>query len=179
MFGLIDFQCVLAIFISLVVHIVIFLIVFFHNRYTIHDFSCSHLIFKLLLSFSITCILSITLLPVYPGMRAEGDAFNLIPFASIGTLGHSLKNTIGNILLFVPFGLFFALSKQKSPLWMCIILAIILSVAIELIQFVETSCDLAFRRTADIDDVFLNIIGGIGGYLISKIIIIKINNKKY
>lgn len=68
-----------------------------------------------------------------------------------------LRNVIGNVLLFVPYGFFLnyflRLEKPKIPF----ILITILSLTIEFTQ-------LCIGRVFDVDDILLNIIGGMLGF---------------
>lgn len=66
------------------------------------------------------------------------------------------RNVIGNILLFIPFGIFVVHYTKNKKIYITAILSIIVSSAIEFAQ----SC---IGRTADIDDIILNTIGGIIG----------------
>lgn len=88
---------------------------------------------------------------------------NIVPFKEIFryTLGSRLfiKNIIGNILLFLPYGYFTSYYlKSKKVIPVCI-LTLIVSLTIEIVQ-------LNIGRTFDIDDVILNTLGGLIGYLI-------------
>lgn len=88
---------------------------------------------------------------------------NLTPFQTIHryTFGSDAFyiNILGNILLFIPVGLY-ATALLDKPRWWKVILAIaFFSTTIELTQL------LSFRVT-DIDDVLLNTLGGWVGYLI-------------
>ena len=92
---------------------------------------------------------------------------NFIPFKEIMRyeLGSSffVHNVLGNILLFIPFGFFVSyILKTKKPQYI-IIITFITSLVIEFTQ-------LLIGRTFDVDDVFLNIIGGLLGYLVYLII---------
>ena len=98
---------------------------------------------------------------------------NFIPFKEMFRyeFGSSLfiKNIVGNVLLFLPYGYFAAdYLKSKKMLLPCF-LTFIVSLTIELVQ-------LNIGRTFDVDDVILNTIGGILGYLLYRIIE-KIKNK--
>lgn len=92
---------------------------------------------------------------------------NFIPFHEIfryefGSV-YFLHNVLGNIILFVPFGYFVShIMASKKPYAMFII-AIITSVVIEFTQ-------LKIGRTFDVDDIILNLIGAILGYLVYLII---------
>jgi len=70
--------------------------------------------------------------------------------------------TLGNILLFVPFGcLFPGLYKKRFKMIITIIAAALSSLTIELTQYFFT-----IDRAADIDDFILNILGSIIGYFL-------------
>ena len=92
---------------------------------------------------------------------------NFIPFKEIMRyeVGSSLfiRNVLGNILLFVPFGFFVSfILKTKQPSFILVI-TMITSVVIEFVQ-------LLIGRTFDVDDILLNIIGGFLGYVLYIII---------
>ncbi len=91
---------------------------------------------------------------------------NIIPFKEIFryTIGSRLfiKNIIGNILLFLPYGYFAAYYLNSRKIFPIAILTFIVSLTIEIVQ-------LNIGRTFDIDDVILNTCGGILGLFIYKI----------
>ena len=74
-----------------------------------------------------------------------------------------IKNIIGNILLFLPYGYFASDYLDSKKLKLPCFLTFIVSLTIELVQ-------LQIGRTFDIDDVILNTIGGILGYFLYRII---------
>lgn len=90
---------------------------------------------------------------------------NFVPFREIFRYDVNsrlfLKNVIGNILLFVPFGIFVTYYVKNDKVYQTLFLSILVSCSIEFAQSV-------IGRTADIDDVILNTIGGIIGYIIFK-----------
>lgn len=92
------------------------------------------------------------------------ETYNLIPFKEIFRyqIGSSsfIKNTVGNILLFVPFGLFLSYYLGKAKLYIIFFLTLISSFTIELSQ------RLVMGRIFDVDDIILNVFGGILGYII-------------
>ena len=88
---------------------------------------------------------------------------NYIPFKEIFRyeMGSYLfvRNIIGNILLFLPYGYFAAdYLKSKKVLPICF-LTLLVTMTIELVQ-------LNIGRTFDIDDVILNTLGGMLGYFL-------------
>ncbi len=88
---------------------------------------------------------------------------NLVPFKEIFRYSFGsykfMKNIVGNILLFIPFGFFASYylntTKWKAPM----ITTFLVTFGAEAIQYY-------IGRTFDIDDIILNIIGGFLGYLL-------------
>ena len=96
--------------------------------------------------------------------------YNLIPFREIrrfivyaDLLGPVavISNLFGNIVIFMPFGFLVPiLGRKKRNFWFTSLLSFALSLAVECIQLVtRTGC-------FDVDDIFLNTIGGMLGYLV-------------
>ena len=88
---------------------------------------------------------------------------NFIPFKEIFrySLGSRLfiKNIVGNVLLFLPYGYYITYYLKSKKIYPTIFLTIIVSTTIELVQ-------LKIGRTFDIDDIILNTLGGIiGSYI--------------
>ena len=92
---------------------------------------------------------------------------NYIPFKEIlrYQIGSRLfvKNIICNILLFLPYGYYSADYLKSKKIWEICLLTMLVSLTIEYVQ-------LNIGRTFDIDDILLNTIGGILGYLLYKAI---------
>lgn len=86
---------------------------------------------------------------------------NLIPFKEICRYDiHSklfIKNIVGNILLFIPLGTFITYKLDIKHFYIIIITSLYFSVCIEIIQ-------LLIGRVFDIDDILLNVFGGLIGY---------------
>ena len=107
---------------------------------------------------------------------------NIIPVINtykqfISTLGRpdniskdfALENIIGNIILFLPLGIFLPLISPKfNSIKKVAIVCFIASLGIELTQLVLRQ--FGTYRTVDIDDIILNMMGGISGWLILKLI---------
>ena len=92
---------------------------------------------------------------------------NLVPFKemtrySIGSLGF-IKNTLGNIVLFIPYGFFCFYYTKEKRISVGFIVAILASFCIEFVQFL-------IGRAFDIDDIILNVLGAIIGFLIYKLL---------
>ena len=92
-----------------------------------------------------------------------GGGYNIMPFSEITryTFGSNLfmLNVIGNILIFIPFGFFVSEYIKPKKIFSPLIIAIIVSVCVEFVQ-------LHIGRSFDIDDIILNLVGSIIGYLI-------------
>ena len=92
-----------------------------------------------------------------------GGGTNYIPFREIlryeyGTAGF-YKQVVGNILLFIPLGYFATSYCRIKGLGGITILSLLSSLSIELVQ-------KFIGRSFDIDDIILNIVGGIIGFLL-------------
>lgn len=94
--------------------------------------------------------------------------FNITPFKEIlrYQFGSRLffKNVVGNMLMFVPYGFFISYILEEKKPFVPFVLTLLVSITIETTQY-------KIGRVFDIDDIFLNVIGGILGYIIYKIII--------
>jgi len=86
---------------------------------------------------------------------------NFIPFKEIRrySIGSPLfiKNILGNVLMFIPYGFFVCYYTNIKKPMKILILVSIASISIEVTQ-------LLIGRIFDVDDILLNIIGGIVGY---------------
>ena len=97
---------------------------------------------------------------------------NLIPFKEMFryTVGSRLflKNVLGNIIMFLPYGFFTSYFLKEKKLLPIFILTTIASLTIETTQ-------LMIGRVFDIDDILLNILGGVLGHYVYTLIL-KIGN---
>lgn len=88
---------------------------------------------------------------------------NFIPFKEIFRYKVTSKlfyrNVVGNMVLFIPFGYFVSYYCKTKNISYSIVLSLIISSTIEFIQMVLGRC-------FDIDDIMLNVVGGIIGYII-------------
>jgi len=149
--------------------ILIILNILSRRKITFHVFSLTCLIY-------FAALISVTLFPVYidlrpiESMRINGNVLliNLIPFKSIvGSLTHSyymvgVRNVLGNLLLFIPFGIILGIMKIKR-IHKAIIIGLVLSLGIELLQLLETQLFMG-TRAVDIDDLLLNSLGAVVGF---------------
>lgn len=67
------------------------------------------------------------------------------------------RNIVGNVLMFVPYGFFASFYIDIKHPWKAFLLIAIASISIEVTQ-------LAIGRVFDVDDILLNVVGGMLGY---------------
>ena len=93
----------------------------------------------------------------------QGSGYNLVPFTEIFRyeIGSKLfiYNVFGNILAFVIFGLIVSAYIKPKTIAPAILTSLIVSVTVEFVQ-------LNIGRSFDVDDIILNVLGGLAGYLI-------------
>ncbi len=92
---------------------------------------------------------------------------NYIPFKEMFRYSFGsrmfFKNVIGNMLMFVPFGFFVSYILKLGKARYILLLSSVASLTIESIQ-------LVIGRVFDVDDIILNIVGGLVGFLLFKFI---------
>ena len=91
------------------------------------------------------------------------NSTNWMPFREIlrydvGTTGF-YKQVVGNILLFIPLGYFVTSYCKIKNLGTITVVTLLSSVVIEIVQHF-------IGRSFDVDDIILNVVGGIIGYLL-------------
>lgn len=120
------------------------------------------ILYKEVLSFGFILYV-ICLFRVVTFQDVSWSTSNFIPFKEMFRyeFGSQLffKNVIGNMIMFIPYGFFASyILKVKKPTTV-FLLTFIVSLTIEITQSL-------IGRVFDIDDIFLNIIGGIIGYVL-------------
>ena len=105
---------------------------------------------------------------------SSGYRYNLVPLKEIkrflcntDTLGWKpvILNVVGNVVAFIPFGYFLPrLFKYRIKFIRAALMTFDLSLAIEIIQLLTRVGSL------DVDDLFLNTIGGVIGYILCAIV---------
>lgn len=98
---------------------------------------------------------------------------NIVPFRTIIRFlyrSYDLKviliNIVGNIAAFVPMGFLLPISFSKLNGLLRVLLVVLLAtLSIEIYQYIKGV------GVSDIDDVLLNVLGGIMGYFIMKIVV--------
>lgn len=91
------------------------------------------------------------------------SGYNLVPFTEIFRYPIGSQNfyfnVIGNIVLFIPFGYFISTYIKPKRILPILIVSVISSTTIEFVQ-------LCIGRSFDVDDIILNTLGAIIGFLI-------------
>lgn len=88
---------------------------------------------------------------------------NLTPFSEIlryeiGTQMFNY-NVLGNVLIFIPFGYLIGHYVNPKKIWPILVTTLVTSGVVEFVQ-------LKIGRSFDVDDIILNVLGGIIGYLL-------------
>ena len=79
-------------------------------------------------------------------------------------LNHAVINLVGNVVMFVPLGIFLPGIFLKKPTFFgCFFAVVLIIAAVEAIQF------FTLLGSLDIDDLILNLAGAIVGYIIWRI----------
>ena len=91
------------------------------------------------------------------------SGINLMPLSEIFRYKIGTKlfnyNVLGNIIIFIPFGFLMGEYVNPKKIWPIIITTFLTSCVVEFVQ-------LKIGRSFDIDDIILNLVGGIIGYLL-------------
>ena len=100
---------------------------------------------------------------VVTGQDINYGGVNLIPFKEMFRYEFGsykfMKNIIGNILLFIPYGFFSSYYLNNKKIGTNVMLCLIATFCIECIQYY-------IGRVFDIDDIMLNVLGGFIGCLL-------------
>ncbi len=136
-------------------------------------FNLFHELGLLIFIIFIFWFLSLTIRAKLPYTFSFKGSINLIPFKTIlkqikglfeyNQQNNFLINILGNVAMFIPIGFFPALLYEKANIKVSLLSGFLLSLFIECLQ-------LILPRTTDIDDIILNTIGALLGYLIYKLI---------
>ena len=99
--------------------------------------------------------------------------YNLVPFKTIlqyaegrtsALRDSAFSNIFGNIILFIPCGLYIQVLKKDKALGKSLLIVLVAPIVVEVIQFVFG------LGACDIDDVLLNFCGGAIGILVYKLL---------
>ena len=145
----------LAIFLSIVVIVRLVYLFTNHKRIVIHEEILDFLFLVYIL----------ILFELLISTESASHGVNLVPFKEITRYKFMsnlfIYNVVGNIILFIPFGFFVSRYCKLKNFVYILFMSGIISFIIERVQ-------LRIGRSFDIDDIILNVIGGIIGYFIYK-----------
>lgn len=135
----------------------------------------------LLLLIKILFLSRVSLLELFNSHRTINRSINLIPFYSIRSyiFGSSelvkrfaFGNVVGNIVLFIPFGIYLPLFKNDKRMLTNLLFIFIVSLFVEILQ------GLLAIGASDIDDIILNCLGGGIGILAYKFLLFILQDEK-
>lgn len=112
------------------------------------------------------------------GIFAKRHFLNIIPFRFLTkawemSAEKKFTQEIANVIMFIPLGFVFPIAFKKGrKFWKTAICMITFSFLIEFVQYF-------IGRSADIDDIILNTLGGVLGYFIFYIFSRLFRNKKF
>ena len=133
----------------------------------IFSYNCIRLLTIGLFIIYILYLVYLTLFAYNYGRGNINRSLNIIPFKTIvyflsANLSYKIKiiNIIGNIAAFVPMGVLLPIIKNNIGIKKIVIIGLIGTVSIEVIQYITGV------GASDVDDVILNVLGTVFGYLI-------------
>jgi glycopeptide antibiotics resistance protein len=144
-------------------------------------FLCGVFICYILLLIKILFLSRVSLLELFNSQRTINRSINLIPFYSITEYisGNSeivkrfaFGNVVGNIVLFIPLGIYLPLFKNDKRVITNLLFIFIVSL------FVEITQGLLGIGASDIDDIILNCLGGWIGILVYKFSLFILRDEK-
>lgn len=171
-------------YISIIFYIVVLIIGIKKHFSLLNHITC------FLLYFYIIIVISITVFPIPMHKELLNDVRqiwmlknNFVPFKSMYEIVKTmylptiLRQVGGNILLFVPLGYLVPIVfKKVSTINKVLLIGLSCSVGIELLQALISLLIRATYRVTDIDDVILNTIGTLIGFIMLKLTIPMVRN---
>lgn len=136
----------------------------------------------LIFRFYILMVIIVTFFPLVIGGYVGQPSMNIVPVFNtikdiykvpIGMESYMvrfwIKNILGNILLLLPLGIFLPMCfKRLRSFKSTVITCALVSLSIEVVQYI--SMYFGNFRSCDIDDIILNTLGGMIGFIIYKVI---------
>ncbi|SET35039.1 Glycopeptide antibiotics resistance protein [Oceanobacillus limi] len=162
---------ILLIILSLVVYLPLRYLIIQKKKETLRIY---HEITYILMIIYIESLLYLTVFPTHHPIPNESVSINLIPFQTIamyvefeGNVDIQIINLLGNIIVFVPIGIFAVILKKKILFREVLIIGFASTCFIEITQLMFTSIGIIYR-SFDIDDIILNTIGVLIGYFMAR-----------
>lgn len=136
---------------------------------------CAVLVSYIILLSKILFFSRVSLYDLFSGQRDIERSINLIPFYSIKEFLFSSSDTVrsfsfgnvaGNIMIFVPIGVYLSLFNKNKKTLVNLLFVFTASLFTEIVQ------GLFAIGAADIDDIILNCLGGLAGILGHKLLVL-------
>ncbi|MDR5658440.1 VanZ family protein [Serpentinicella sp. ANB-PHB4] len=121
-----------------------------------------------------------------PLREYRGISYQLVPFKFLqdwvemynrgGTdwfFLNSVKLSLYNLVMLLPLGIYFPVLFHIKSFKKVVLYTMLTSLTIEIYQLIFSYYGLVLLRTANIDDIILNTVGGIIGYFIYRIVLSK------
>lgn len=142
-----------------------------------------------LLLYSFFVVYIIILFTILFRTSHPSRSINFIPLRSIGfylsgidlqpysereiiILSFGFTNLVGNIVLFIPLGVYFALFHESYGIRKNVLAVCFISMAAEIVQYILK------MGIADVDDVILNTLGGFIGVIAYQALMIKLKSRE-
>ena len=152
--------------------------IYFYFKYTLFYLI---LLAYIIIFFKLLLFKQVAPFELFNSDRTVTRTLELIPFHTISeylfsthfNLWIAMIEVFGNIVLFIPLGMYLQMFMSNKNILNCIMMICSISLGVEITQYI-----LGIGHT-DIDDVILNTIGGLCGVLIYRIIyfVLKEENK--
>lgn len=121
----------------------------------------------------LSCLIYLTLFAEEYGRGFVQRGINIAPLKTVmlyltspyNNTNNTIMNIAGNIVAFMPMGFLLPISTRFKNFTKVIIIVLIATICIETLQYIIGA------GVADIDDVILNTLGGVMGYIIYKIFV--------
>ncbi|KGL40868.1 hypothetical protein BMT55_16400 [Listeria newyorkensis] len=146
------------------------------------------IIFKSCMFIYISGVVGYTIFPIMTNSRLIEDTrlfregvsgINIIPFATIWEIymysgdmdvSQGIFQVVANIIMFVPLGCLYPLCSKYKVSWKrMFLLAVALSVSIELLQLLQNIFYQVAFKYVDVDDLIWNVSGGLIGYALFRL----------
>ena len=135
----------------------------------------------ILLLIKILFLSRVSFFELFNSQRTLFRSINIIPFHSImeyisGSSAilkkFAFSNVVGNIVIFIPFGIYLPLFKNDKRVITNLLFIFMVSLLVEIIQ------GIFGIGASDIDDIILNCLGGFIGILAYKFLLFKLRDEK-
>ncbi|MBC6309615.1 VanZ family protein [Listeria sp. FSL L7-1582] len=162
--------------------------VFFLIRWIRKKEPIEKIVFKSCMFMYVTGVVGYTMFPIMTNsmliedtriLRDGATGINIIPFATVWDIyiysgdldvSQAIFQVVANMIMFIPLGCLYPLCSMYKVSWKrMFLLALTLSMSIELLQLLQNILYQAAFKYVDIDDLIWNVSGGMIGYALFRI----------